>query len=127
MIGEVDCGDDCRWELAAQLDGNLRGAGADIENGIRFVPDGQEVRRKCAIDRGVIHRVVVARLRRGIHHLGFENAQQHVRTDRQDLSAGGEFGFQHVAARLFLEACHEQFGTKLEIAAAILIPRQDNG
>ena len=44
------------------------------------VPDLVEVGGERAVDRGVVHGVVVAGFARGIHDLGFQPALEHVRT-----------------------------------------------
>src|SRR5207247_5036683 len=60
-----------------QLDGDLRGARPDIEDAVLAVPDCEEVRDKDAVDRGMVHGVVVIGLLGRVHDLGFENASQH--------------------------------------------------
>src|SRR5207244_2542266 len=65
---------------ATEFERNLGGAGADVENGVVPVPDREEVRDEESIDRGVVHRVVIAGFLGRIHHLGFETARQHSST-----------------------------------------------
>ena len=49
----------CR-RLPAQLDGDLGRARANVQDRDVPVPNGEQVRDEGAIDRGVVHRVVVA-------------------------------------------------------------------
>ncbi len=79
VFGEVDGDDARRTVLAAQFDGDLGGAGANVEDGIGVIPDGEEVGDEDAVDRRMVHRVVVAGFGGGIHHLNFQDARQHGR------------------------------------------------
>ena len=75
LFGQIDGDDDGRGALAAKFDGDLGGPRAHVEDGIATVPGGEEVRHEDAVDRGVVHRVVVAGFLGGIHHFGFEDAR----------------------------------------------------
>src|SRR3712207_4522207 len=87
LTREVDGGDVARVVPAAEFNRDQRRAGADVEHidggtlwpgpkpGVGCRP--QEVIDEGAVDLAVVHRVVVARLLRRVHHLRLENAWDH--------------------------------------------------
>ena len=77
MFREVDRHDVADGRLTAELDRDLCRAGANIEDRPAPIPVRQEVRDKNAVDRGVVHRVVIARFRGGVHDFRFEDALDH--------------------------------------------------
>ena len=68
----------CFCVLATEFDRNAGRARADIENWSATVPHfAINSVGERAVDFGEVHRVVIARLSLGVHHLGFESARQH--------------------------------------------------
>src|SRR5262245_7220739 len=78
VLRQVHSGDTGAGMLAAKLNGDLSRAGSNVQNWTIACPECQEVRDKKAVDLGVVHRVVVARFRSGVHHFGLENTWQHM-------------------------------------------------
>ncbi len=77
VLGGID-GDDLHARCAAAEDnGDLRGAGADIEHRCAAGPEQQEVVDERLVDLAMVHRVVIARLGGGVHHFGLEHTRQH--------------------------------------------------
>src|SRR5262249_29489283 len=54
------------------------------------VPHFLEVLNEKTVDRGVVHRIVVARFLRRIHHFRLENARQHEGTPGSYVQGGGQ-------------------------------------
>src|SRR5207245_8569296 len=82
--GPIDGHHLSRGSLVTKLDGYLCRAGADVEDGITAVPNGKEISDKEAIDRCVIHGVVVASLLASIHDLRLKDTRQHGGTGQED-------------------------------------------
>jgi len=77
MVGGVNGNEVGSLRLTAKLDGDLGGAGADIEDGAVWPPKSEEIRDQRPIDLGVVHGIVVAGLLCGVHDFGFEDAGKH--------------------------------------------------
>ena len=83
VVGQVDGHDLCRGDRRHNSIGICAVPGADVEDGVGPVPDGEEVGDEGAVDGGVVHRVVVTGFLGRVHHLGFEDARQHRRLPQQ--------------------------------------------
>ena len=81
LRGQVDPDDSRMGGSTAQLKWDLGGTGAHVKNGILTIPDGEEIGNEGAIDRTVVHGVVVTRLLGRIHHFRLEDAREHEEVD----------------------------------------------